>query len=279
MMGKAVLWLGYSDLSLDYPQPTMPNYVPVGGLALSDAKALDAELEEFVQGSNDHGVIVFTLGSKIGTFGNSQMTAIFAKVFSRLPQRVIWRHDGDQPTNLGNNTKIMKWIPQNDLLGLNGVYEALYHEVPMISIPFVGHDTWDTAARVVSKGMGLQLDSKMITEENLYEAISVVLSNKRYQEKVSHYSAILRDLPPAKERAVFWIEHVLKFGDDHLRPYVFELNLIQYYLIDVWVFLILLAAVESWLQLSNFNPKSCTLEERIFMVVTFGSTHAVKQKP
>ncbi|XP_072030631.1 UDP-glucuronosyltransferase 2C1-like [Amphiura filiformis] len=254
MMGKAVLWLSYSDLSLDYPQPSMPNYVPVGGMALRAAKVLDTELEEFVQGSNDHGVIVFSLGSKIGTLGNSQMTESLAKVFSRLQQRVIWRHDGDEPINLGSNTKIMKWIPQNDLLGhsktrlfighggLNGVYEALYHEVPMILIPLIAPDQWDNAARVVSKGMGLQLDSKMITEENLSEAIFEVLS-KRYQEKVSHYSAILRDLPPAKERAIFWIEHVLKFGDEHLRAHVFELNFIQYYLIDVGLFLILLAAV------------------------------------
>ncbi|XP_072031994.1 UDP-glucuronosyltransferase 2C1-like [Amphiura filiformis] len=255
MMGKAVLWLSYSDLSLDYPHPSMPNYVPVGGMALSAAKALDTELEEFVQGSDNHGVIVFSLGSKIDTLGDTQMTEIFAKAFSRLPQRVIWRHDGDQPTNLGNNTKIMKWISQNDLLahsktrlfighgGTNGVYEALYHEVPMILIPLIAPDQWDNAARVVSKGMGLQLDSKMITEENLFEAISEVLSNKRYQEKVSHYSAILRDLPPAKEQAIFWIEHVLKFGGEHLRAHVFELNFIQYYLIDVGLFLILLVAV------------------------------------
>ena len=65
----------------------------------------------------------------------------------------------------------------------------------------------------------------------------------RYKEKVSHYSAILRDLPPAKERAIFWIEHVLKFGGEHLRAHVFELNFIQYYLIDVAVFLIVLVVV------------------------------------
>ncbi|XP_072031990.1 2-hydroxyacylsphingosine 1-beta-galactosyltransferase-like [Amphiura filiformis] len=255
MMGKAALWLGYSDLSLDYPRPSMPNFVPVGGMALRAAKALDTELEEFVQGSDNHGVIVYSLGSKIDTLGDTQIMENFAKAFSRLPQRVVWRHDGDQPTNLGNNTKLMKWIPQNDLLGhsktrlfighggTNGVYEALYHGIPMILTPLMAPDQWDNAARVVSKGMGLHLDSKMITEENVYEAISEVLSNKRYQEKVSHYSAILRDLPPAKEQAIFWIEHVLKFGGEHLRAHVFELNFIQYYMIDVGLFLILLAAM------------------------------------
>ncbi len=63
--------------------------------------------------------------------------------------------------------------------GINGVYEAIYHKVPMILIPLVAPDQWDTAARVVSKGMGIQLDSKKITEKTLYKAISEVIGNER----------------------------------------------------------------------------------------------------
>ena len=36
---------------------------------------------------------------------------------AKLPQRVIWRYAGQRPKGLGNNTKIMEWIPQNDLIG------------------------------------------------------------------------------------------------------------------------------------------------------------------
>ncbi len=70
--------------------------------------------------------------------------------------------------------------------------------------------------------------------------LTIFFTSCRYKERVSYYSAIMRDLPPAKERAIFWIEHVLKFGGEHLRAHVFELNFIQYYLIDVAVFLIVL---------------------------------------
>ncbi len=77
------------------------------------------DLEDFVQGSGEHGIIVFSLGSFFGSLGSDEMTQTLANVFSKFPQRVIWRHTGDEPTNLGSNTKIVKWLPQNDLLGKN----------------------------------------------------------------------------------------------------------------------------------------------------------------
>ncbi|XP_072039715.1 UDP-glucuronosyltransferase 2C1-like [Amphiura filiformis] len=251
VMVKASLWISYTDLSLDYPQPTMPNYVRFGGMALKEPLPLEQDLEDFVQGSGDHGVIVFTLGSMVGSLADHRKTEIIAKVFSRLPQRIIWRHTGELPTNLGSNIKILKWIPQSDLLGhaktrlyighggLNGVYEALYNAAPMILMPVMAPDQKDTATRVVSKGMGLHLDPATITEESFFEAVNEVLQNDKYQKKVALNSAILRDMPSAKDRVVFWIEHVMKFGDEHLRAHVFELNLIQYYLVDVAAFLAL----------------------------------------
>ncbi len=80
---------------------------------------------------------------------------------------------------------------------------------------------------------------------------------------MSHYSAILRDLPPAKERAIFWIEHVFKFGGEHLRAHVFELNFIQYYLIDVAVFIILIAVILGYLL--SYTCKICfSVGKRMF---------------
>ena len=67
-----------------------------------------------MQGSWEHGLIVFSLGSMVDSFGYDQQVA---SVFSRLPQRVIWRHKGIKPKYIGNNTRMLKLIPQNDLLG------------------------------------------------------------------------------------------------------------------------------------------------------------------
>lgn len=32
--------------------------------------------------------------------------------------QVIWRYSGEAPKALSENTKLLKWIPQNDLLGM-----------------------------------------------------------------------------------------------------------------------------------------------------------------
>ena len=42
---------------------------------------------------------------------------MFADAFSRVPQLVIWKQRGKVPESVPSNVKLMKWIPQNDLLG------------------------------------------------------------------------------------------------------------------------------------------------------------------
>ncbi len=41
MIGQAALWLSYSDITLDFPGPVMPNFVPIGGMAVKNATELD----------------------------------------------------------------------------------------------------------------------------------------------------------------------------------------------------------------------------------------------
>ena len=67
------------------------------------------------------------------------------------------------------NIKFVSWAPQNDVLGhpsvkafishggSNSMYEAAFHGVPLVCIPFMG-DQPDNAAkvRIVSKGMMTQ---------------------------------------------------------------------------------------------------------------------------
>lgn len=39
------------------------------------------------------------------------------KAFSRLKQNVLWKFEDETLTNLPNNVKISKWLPQSDILG------------------------------------------------------------------------------------------------------------------------------------------------------------------
>ncbi len=44
----------------------------------------------------------------------------FVKVFSKIPQQVIWKWDDSThiPDNVPENVHLVNWLPQQDLLGL-----------------------------------------------------------------------------------------------------------------------------------------------------------------
>jgi len=52
--------------SLSFPRPYVPNMIQVGGLHISHKPApLPKDLDEFIQGSGEQGVIYFSLGSNV----------------------------------------------------------------------------------------------------------------------------------------------------------------------------------------------------------------------
>ena len=62
--------------------------------------------------------------------------------------------------------------------GLNGMYEAAYHGLPMVGIPLFA-DQFDNMERAVARGMALQLDMLTLTEEALSEAVTRVVEDPR----------------------------------------------------------------------------------------------------
>ncbi|XP_066286549.1 UDP-glucuronosyltransferase 2C1-like isoform X2 [Branchiostoma lanceolatum] len=267
------LWLYYrTDNVLDFPRPSMPNMVQVGGLNVRAAAPLAKDMEAFVQSAGDDGVIVVSFGSMVRTMSTGRKE-VFAAAFARLRQKVVWRYVGEKPTGLGNNTKLLGWLPQNDLLahpktrvfithaGSNGLYEALHHGVPMVCLPLFG-DQPANAARVVARGLGVKLDFSTVTAEQLYQAILHVVTNNSYQETATRLSRLHRDQPQSPmERAVWWIEYVIKHGRlTHLHARSVELPWYQYYLLDVAVFLFgVCSAVLGtvWCSCSFFCRKIC----------------------
>ena len=51
----------------------------------------------------------------------------FVKVFSRIPQQVIWKWDDPThiPDNISENVHLVHWLPQQDLLGLIYRFEII----------------------------------------------------------------------------------------------------------------------------------------------------------
>lgn len=62
--------------------------------------------------------------------------------------------------------------------GLNSIYEAMYHGVPVVGVPLFG-DHYDTMTRVAAKGMGIMIHWKYMTEEELYTALTSVINDTR----------------------------------------------------------------------------------------------------
>ncbi|XP_077978856.1 UDP-glucuronosyltransferase 2C1-like [Glandiceps talaboti] len=251
MAEAAELFIYNTDFAFDYPRPLMPNVVLIGGIMAGPAEPLEKDLEEFMQSSGEHGVVIFSLGSYMKITGRDDKSVMILSALGRLPQRVILKGTGYPPNALGNNTKAVSWLPQNDLLGhpktkaiiyhggLNGVYEAIYHGVPIVGMPLYT-DQYDNIPWMADKGMAVTLDVKTLTEDKLYDAVLKVVTDARYKQNAERLSRIHRDRPMSPgDTAVFWIEHVIKHGGQHLRSQAGNLNFVQYYLIDVMLFLVL----------------------------------------
>ncbi|XP_037685836.1 UDP-glucuronosyltransferase 2B31-like isoform X3 [Choloepus didactylus] len=117
MMGKAEMWFIRTYWDVEFPRPLLPHFEFVGGLHCKPAKPLPKEMEEFVQSSGENGIVVFTLGSMISNM-TEEAANVIASALAQIPQKVLWRFNGKKPDTLGPNTRLFKWIPQNDLLAI-----------------------------------------------------------------------------------------------------------------------------------------------------------------
>ncbi|XP_067377062.1 UDP-glucuronosyltransferase 2B31-like [Channa argus] len=246
----ADIWLMRIDFTLEFPRPTMPNVIYMSGFQCKPSKPLSKELEDFVQSSGEHGIIVMTLGTLVGELPEDVAEDI-AAAFAQLPQKVIWRHTGKRPSTLGNNTLLLEWLPQNDLLGhpktrvfvahggTNGIQEAVYHGVPLVGLPLM-FDQHDNFFRMEVRGVAKVLDIGTVNKDNFLEALKEVLYEPSYREKMKTLSNLHRDQPMKPlDRAMFWIEFVMRNkGAPHLRTESYKMSTIQYHSIDVMAFLL-----------------------------------------
>ncbi|XP_036622182.1 UDP-glucuronosyltransferase 1A1-like isoform X3 [Trichosurus vulpecula] len=250
LLSYGSIWLLRSDFVMDFPRPIMPNMVFIGGINCAYTKPLSPEFEAYVNASGEHGVVVFSLGSMVSEIPMSKAMEI-AEALGTIPQTVLWRYTGTTPSNLAKNTKLVKWLPQNDLLahpktrafithaGSHGIYEGLCNGVPMVLMPLFG-DQMDNAKRMESRGAGVILNVLEMTSDDLSKALKTVINDQSYKENIMRLSALHRDRPISPlDLAVFWVEFVMRNkGAPHLRAAAHDLNWIQYHSLDVIAFLL-----------------------------------------
>ena len=101
----------------------------------------------------------------------------------------LWLAESSAVT-VSDNVKVVPWMPQNDVLGhpktrlfighagLNGIFESIYHGVPMILSPFFG-DQFDNARFANTAGFAEVLLLKKATAEEFVSIIHKVLTGSR----------------------------------------------------------------------------------------------------
>ncbi|XP_051010241.1 UDP-glucuronosyltransferase 1A5 isoform X2 [Acomys russatus] len=250
ILSHASIWLFRFDFVFDFPRPIMPNMFFVGGMNCVSRKPLSQEFEAYVNASGEHGIVVFSLGSMVSEIPEKKAMEI-AEALGRIPQTVLWRYTGTRPSNLAKNTILVKWLPQNDLLGhpktrafithsgSHGIYEGICNGVPMVMMPLFG-DQMDNAKRMETRGAGVTLNVLEMTADDLENALKTVINDKSYKENIMRLSSLHKDRPiEPLDLAVFWVEFVMRHkGAPHLRPAAHDLTWYQYHSLDVIGFLL-----------------------------------------
>ncbi|KAG7167722.1 UDP-glucosyltransferase 2-like [Homarus americanus] len=252
-----------SHYAVDGPMPLLPTQVEVGTINAKKANPLPQDLEEFMEGAGEAGVIVFSLGSvvKSGEIPHSYKM-ILVEAFRRLPQRVLWRYEDDD-LDLPANVLTMKWLPQQDVLGHRrtrvfishcgtfGTQEALYHGVPVLALP-IAHDQPRNAQRFAKKGYAYLLNWKDLSVNAILNGVKTLIKDPTYRERVKDVSRMLQDQKEsAGERAVWWVEHAIRHQGSPLLVYAGKrLNFFQYIMLDVFVFW--LVVLSAWAFLSCY---------------------------
>ncbi|XP_034855036.1 UDP-glucuronosyltransferase 3A1-like isoform X1 [Mirounga leonina] len=263
LLKKAELWFVNSDFALEFARPLLPNTVYVGGLMSRPVKPVSQEFENFIAKFGDSGFVLVSLGSLVGICQSQEVVREMNSAFAHLSQGVIWKCNPlhwPKDVKLAANVKIVDWLPQNDLLahprirlfvthgGLNSIMEAIQHGVPLVGIPVLG-DQPDNLVRVEAKKFGVSIQLKHIKAETLALKMKQVIEDKRYKSAAVAASIIRRSHPltPA-QRLVGWIDHILQTGGAaHLKPHGLQQPWHEQYLLDVFLFLLLVTLGTLWL--------------------------------
>ncbi|XP_069675719.1 UDP-glucosyltransferase 2-like [Periplaneta americana] len=265
---KTSLLIVNSHFTLNSPRPMVPAVVEVAGLHINKRGKLShlkfraglhkvcalragsqlmsgmQDIEDFLNSSTE-GVIYFSLGSVLESESLPRETLqTFIDVFSRLPQRVLWKIGN--VSGLSGNVKCASWFSQLEILmhpnvrvfithgGLLGTQEAIYAGVPMLGIP-IAFDQELNIRTYVTKGVAIQLDYESMSADSLLTSINELLNDPRYQKNAKHLSQLFRDRPQAAmDTAIYWTEYVIRHrGAPHLRSSALDLSWYQYLLLDV----------------------------------------------
>ncbi|XP_042894391.1 UDP-glycosyltransferase UGT5-like isoform X2 [Penaeus japonicus] len=235
-----------SHFSMSHVLPLLPSQVEIGTMHCHPGSPLPQELSEWVEGAGSAGVVYFSLGTvALGKTMPERWRDLFLQAFRMLPQRVVWKYEGDL-SGVPDNVLIRKWLPQQDLLahpnvrvfmthgGMLSTQEATYHATPMLLLPIFA-DQPRNAHAAHEKELGVMLDWDELSVPLIVRTVTRLVTDGRYKANVQAVSSALKDQPQSPlERAVFWTEYVIRHqGAPRLRSLATDLSWVEYLMLDV----------------------------------------------
>ncbi|XP_036329970.1 UDP-glycosyltransferase UGT5-like [Rhagoletis pomonella] len=235
-------------------RPLTPATVLIGGIQIKEKPdPLPKNIADFLAASQQNGAILFSLGSNIkDSHIKPEILQIIYKVLSSLKQNVIWKWENlaNTPGN-ASNILYQNWLPQDDILaqpnlrlfithaGAGGIAESTFHGVPMVAIPIFA-DQPANSLKIVLEGFGVEVDFNQLTERAFRNAISEVLTNPSYANKVKAFSRLYGDRPMSARRSVvYWTEYVIRHrGAAHMQSPLVKMNYIQSVNLDVYLLIL-----------------------------------------
>ncbi|KAH8346443.1 hypothetical protein KR084_000670, partial [Drosophila pseudotakahashii] len=230
------------------PRPYAPNVIEVGGMHINrDTKALPQDLEDFIQGAGEHGVIYFSLGTNVRSKNLVEdRKRILIETFASLPQRILWKFEDEEMPEKPSNVLISKWFPQQDILahpkvtlfithgGMQSTIESIHHGKPMLGLPFF-YDQFGNMEHIKRQGLGLVLSYRDMTSEQFKDTILRLLTEKSFDVTARTTAARYRDQPMNPlETAIWWTNYVLRHkGAKYMRVAGREFNFFTYHSLDV----------------------------------------------
>ncbi|GFN77989.1 UDP-glucuronosyltransferase [Plakobranchus ocellatus] len=177
-----------------------------------------------------------------------------ATAFEETHFRVLWRTQvhGAKSECL----KLAEWVPQNDVLGhpktvlfvshcgRKGVYEAIYHGVPLLCLP-IHADQFHIANLVELRMFGVQADIRTLTSNQLAHLMVETVNNITLKRNVKKASEIYRKLYSSRpdQRAAYWIDHVMKYGGAYMRGPTQQMKLYQFLELDLLAIAVVILVV------------------------------------
>ncbi|KAH8375032.1 hypothetical protein KR200_011642 [Drosophila serrata] len=244
--------------TLSQPRPLAPNVIEVGGMHINhQPKPLSQDLEDFIQGAGEDGVIFFSLGTNVrGKTLTEDRVKVLLETFESLPQRILWKFDDEQLAGKPSNVFIKKWFPQQDILahpkvklfithgGLQSTVESLHHGTPMLGLPFF-YVQFRNMDYISQQGLGLVLNFWEMTTEELRGTIMRLLNERSFDITARTIAARYRDQPTKPlDNAIWWTHYILRHkGATYMSVEGRELDFFTYHSLDILGFILLASLI------------------------------------